>query len=100
MALSVVAVEPQVSMAINEFDRAIPALNTMRNVFVHMDEYALDGGDKKTIKRGMLQVSQWEYETFKWLDMELNTDDALKAAITLYEAIRNAFHSYKTLQNQ
>ena len=38
----------------------------------------------------MLQVGAWDGTTFRWLDVELNTDVALTESSTLFRAIKAA----------
>jgi hypothetical protein len=53
--------------AIAEFDAAVPMLSDMRNVAEHFDDYALDKGRNKGIKRGALEVGAFSDKEFEWL---------------------------------
>jgi hypothetical protein len=87
LARRVVAVRSSIQAAIDQFDGALPGLRTMRNVIEHLDEYGVDVGRQQEISRKQLQVGAWDGVTFRWLDMELNVDDAVSAGKALYLAV-------------
>jgi len=80
--------------ALQDFDRELSAVATMRNVGEHIDEYALDSDTRhhKNVDRTQLLVGAWNGTVFEWLGHELDIDKALAAAETLYGAIRAALH--------
>jgi hypothetical protein len=45
----------------------VPMLSDMRNVAEHFDDYALDKGRNKGIKRGALEVGAFSDKEFEWL---------------------------------
>jgi len=64
----------------------------MRNIGEHIDLYAIDHPKRHdpTISRSKLQVAAWDSHNYRWLGIELNTDDALAAGHRLYSALRQA----------
>jgi hypothetical protein len=90
LAKQVPAVEEHVQRALIEFDRAVPSLQTMRNVGEHVDVYALDRGRDKTISRRELQIGKWVGTTFHWLGAQLDIERAMTASEELLNAMRNA----------
>jgi hypothetical protein len=74
--------------ALAAFDHRLPGLVKMRNVGEHINHYLLGEGRAKNVPRGELQVSQWDGTIFSWLGVELNINDALSAAESLFEAVK------------
>jgi len=83
--------------AIEDFDSTLPNLKDMRDVWEHIDEYAVDAPTRrrKVVDRRELQVSCWDGKVFNWLGHDLDIDVALKAAEQLFDAIKRAVNSYK-----
>ena len=81
-----------IDKALQQFDNDLPGLGTMRNIGEHIDAYALDHPRRHdpTISRSLLQVAAWDDRNYRWLGIELNTDDALEAGQRLYRALRQA----------
>jgi len=78
--------------ALAEFDASLSALKKLRDVAEHVDDYAIDGGRDRSIKRQALEVSVLSMggSTLEWLGHEMNSDEALKAGQKLFDAIREA----------
>lgn len=98
LAAGVPELQPVLTEAIDQFDRALPGLNDMRNVGEHIDDYAVDQGRKKTIARQALEVSTLEEEgpTLHWLGAKLNAPEALEVSQHLFTAIKEASHVFQT----
>lgn len=96
LASHVPAVKEKLVTALKRFDDDIPGLKTMRNVGEHIDAYALDDDKRhhKNISRKSLQVGSWDGTTYEWLDMKLNVDDALQAAVELYQTVRRVLKDH------
>lgn len=92
IATHVPSVADTINKALQQFDNDLPGLGTMRNIGEHIDAYALDHPKRHdpTISRSMLQVAAWDDHNYRWLGIELNTNDALKAGQRLYRALRKA----------
>jgi hypothetical protein len=75
--------------AIARFDSALPGLKAMRDVSEHIDEYALDQGQRRNVSRQELEVSSLAEEgpTLNWLGSTLNASDALRSSQELFVAI-------------
>lgn len=82
--------DPAVRAAISDFDAKLPALQTMRNVGEHVEDYALDRGRDRTISRKQLQVGAFGADELVWLDQRLAADEALRGAEALFVAVRDA----------
>jgi hypothetical protein len=72
-----------------DFDDLIPALQTLRNVSEHIDEYNLDQGRDNTVSRR--QVQTWYIDSnesgnpvWGWLGHRLDVDASHRAARDLY----------------
>lgn len=87
------ASRPTIKRAIGAFDEALPHLHKMRNVGEHVDEYAIEKGHDRSVSRRALQVGRFDSTTLEWLGGDLNADDALVAAESLYRAIKDALGS-------
>ena len=83
LAMTVPRAHKEIERALAEFDQELPALQTMRNVGEHIEEYALDQGHDATISRRALQVGGWDGTTLSWLGDSLNVDKALASAEAL-----------------
>jgi hypothetical protein len=85
-AALIAAFEPDVNSAIAEFDRSLPDLAKMRNVGEHIDDYAADSPKRRhrDVSRTALQVGEFDGTVFSWLGGDLNIDEALRAAETIY----------------
>jgi hypothetical protein len=90
LAAKVPALASDIQKAIHEFDAAVPALKNMRDVAEHFDDYALDKGRTKSVRRAQLEVGSFNNTELEWLGYRLNADDALKAARRLFQKIKLA----------
>lgn len=83
--------------ALAQFDRALPDLKKMRDVAEHVDDYALDQGRQKAVRRQSLEVSTMEAEgpTLHWLQARLNAREASQASQTLFAAVKEASHLFR-----
>ena len=88
LAAKVPSINNDIQDAIKEFDAALPMLKEMRDVAEHFDDYALDRGRIKAIRRQALEVGVIGPTIFQWLRYELNADTALKAAQGLFRSIQ------------
>jgi len=71
-----------------EFDKSLPGLKEMRDAAEHIDDYAVDEGRIKAIKKSGLEVKLIEGTKYEWLGYELDINKALKSSEILFEAIR------------
>lgn len=79
-----------VTQALASFDEVLPDLKKLRDTAEHIDEYAVDRGRVKSIKRQSLEVSSLSMEgpTLEWLGFRLNTEEALDASQVLFRALK------------
>jgi hypothetical protein len=96
------ATEAAIESAIAEFDEALPDLRKkqslvqkLRNVGEHIDEYAVERGRDRNVRRRELQAGAVDATTLDWLGERLDSDDALAAAERLYGAIKDARSTYR-----
>jgi hypothetical protein len=79
----------EIRAVLDEFDEALPALRSMRDVGEHIDDYASDSSRRRhPVNRRQLQVEEWDGATLRWLDASLNVDDAMAAAEQLFAHLR------------
>jgi hypothetical protein len=90
LAAKVPSISDDMQKAIKEFDATLPMLKNMRDVAEHFDDYALDKGRLKAVRRQALEVGVIGSTIFQWLCHELNADTALKAAQNLFREIAQA----------
>jgi hypothetical protein len=90
LAAAVPAIRDHVQAALKEFDTQLPQLKTMRDVAEHFEDYALDRGRQKAIRRQQLEVGSLDGKSFEWLDHELDVNLAFEAGEVLFDAIRQA----------
>jgi hypothetical protein len=78
-----------VRAAIRAFSAAVPALNLMRNVGEHIDDYVLSSQRRRhgSVEPRQLEVATFDGRTVAWLGSELDVDEALAAAERLYRAL-------------
>ncbi|MGH8612143.1 MAG: hypothetical protein ACREYF_08905 [Gammaproteobacteria bacterium] len=81
---------PPVAQALAAFDAALPQLKKLRDTAEHIDDYAVDRGRVKSVKRQDLEVSSLTMEgpTLEWLGFRLNTEEALNASQALFESLK------------
>jgi hypothetical protein len=90
LATKIPVIADDILEAIREFDTTLPMLKNMRDVAAHFDDYAMDQGQRKDIKRKSLEVAVIGDTVFQWLGYELNADVALLAAQQLFASIKRA----------
>lgn len=97
LAAGVPELQPVMTEAIDQFDRALPGLKAMRDVGEHIDDYVLDRG-RTNISRQSLEVSTLEDRdpTLHWLGAKLNAPEALEASRQLFAAIQEASRAFQT----
>jgi hypothetical protein len=88
LATKVPSIKTDMEAALREFDAALPALNKMRNIAEHFDDYAMDVGRDSSVSRHSLEVGVVNETNFQWLDGELNSDVALASARRLFQALQ------------
>jgi hypothetical protein len=78
LAAKVPALKRAMKEAQKNFDAAVPALKTMRDIAEHFDEHAMDKGHySSSISRRSLEVAVIGDSVFQWLGHELNVDAAV-----------------------
>ena len=92
LAGRVAAVKDSLTVALQDFDHALPQLMRMRNVGEHIDDYAVDSPERrhKNVNRQALQVGTWDGTTYEWLGESLNVDLAHDVAQTLFAVVYSA----------
>jgi hypothetical protein len=90
LAASVPAAKVAMEVAIQQFDRNLPMLATMRNVGEHIDDYALDSEKRRHggVQRFALHVGSFDGTTYEWLGERFNIDEAFAAAAHLWKALQ------------
>jgi hypothetical protein len=90
--------------AIQAFDARLPWLKRLRDVFEHLEDYAVDSNLRKSdTSRRELQVWSWGENGMRWLGHDVDWKEALLAAKDLYGAVRAAndsFASQRTANDQ
>jgi hypothetical protein len=76
--------------ALLKFDTALPHLKVMRDVIEHVDDYALNKGKNKNVKRRSVEVGGYDDTVFQWLGHELNAHEAMEAAQSLFKDMQAA----------
>lgn len=96
LAASVPEVNLYLTIPLREFQSALPNLKRMRDVAEHFDDYAVDKGRLGDVKRQALEVSFMNEEgtVLSWLDVELNSREALVACQKLFAKITAASHLF------
>jgi hypothetical protein len=88
----------RVQQAIGVFDKRIPWLRRVRDVFEHLEDYAIDSDLRRTdTSRRELQVWEATDSGINFLGFEINWDDAHAAAEELYGAVKAAYASLPRL---
>jgi len=98
LACRVARAKDALSLALQNFDTALPQLSLMRNVGEHIDDYAVDSPKRrhKGVGRRGLQVHSWDGTTYQWLGESLNVDAAHDAAYTLLAAVSSAAKMWRS----
>lgn len=81
--------------AIQKFDARLPWLKRLRDVFEHLEDYAVDSDRRRTrSSRKELQVWVRGEKGLQWLGYDVNWHEAKLAAEDLYSAVINAYDSF------
>lgn len=84
-----------VRLAIDKFDKSLPWLRRIRDVFEHLEDYAVDSTSRRSsTSRGELQVWSLKENGMDWLGYDVNWKEALQAAMDLYAAVKAASDSF------
>lgn len=84
-----------VHLAINNFDARLPWLKRMRDVFEHLEDYAVDSNLKRSsTSRRELQVWSLTDNGIHWLGFDINWEESRAAAIELHASIKSAYDSF------
>lgn len=87
--------------AIENFDARLPWLKRLRDVFEHLEDYAIDSNLRKsTTSRRELQVWMADKNGLKWLGYDVNWEEAYMAAKDLYGAILAACKSFASQRDK
>lgn len=83
-----------VRSAIQAFDARLPWLKRLRDVFEHLEDYAVDSNLRRSdTSRGELQVWSFDENGMQWLDYDIDWKEARSAAKDLYGAVKTAYDS-------
>ena len=77
------------SSAINAFDKSLPDLRAIRNILEHIDEYRVGKGHNKNVPQNSFQTIIFDGDIIKWVNCEINLEDAIKASSDLFMAIKS-----------
>ncbi len=98
LAEGIPEIRSELTVALQEFDKALPHLKRMRDVSEHIDDYAIDRGRESSISRKQLEVSTVSNDdsssTIEWLGVQLNSLEALNASQRLFESIKGASRAF------
>jgi hypothetical protein len=87
----------RVRRAIETFDAKLPWLKRLRDVFEHLEDYAVNSDRRHTsTSRGELQVWSRGKDSMNWLGYDINWRDAHLAAQDLYKSVEAAYNSLVT----
>lgn len=89
LAACVPELEPRLAIAIKEFDDGLPGLRAMRNVAQHIDDYARDKGNNKSIGRKSLEVAIIGPTGLDWMGFSLKPTDAARVGAALFAAMES-----------
>ena len=90
IATAVPEAKQLVMEAIARFDGSLPGLKKFRDVAEHIDEYAVDSGRIRAVRRQDLEVSTFADNTLTWLGHSISSSEALRAGQALFAAIQAA----------
>ena len=83
-----------VDSAIKDFDDKLPWLKRLRDVFEHLEDYAVDSNSRRTkTSRAELQVWRADENGMDWLGYYIDWNKAMLAAEDLYKALKKAYDS-------
>ena len=83
-----------VRSAIQAFDARLPWLKRLRDVFEHLDDYAVDSNLRRSdTSRKELQVWSFDENGMQWLGYDIDWKEARSAAKDLYGTVKTACDS-------
>jgi hypothetical protein len=77
------------SSAIEVFDKNLPDLRAVRNILEHIDEYRVGKGRNKNVPKGSFQTFILDDDSVKWVNYEINLEQAINASSDLFRAIKS-----------
>ena len=81
--------------AIDEFDNKLPWLNRLRDVFEHLEDYAVDSTSRRSsTSRCELQVWSSNEDGMNWLGYNVNWEKAYEAAKDLYATVKEVSDAF------
>ncbi len=84
-----------VRSAIQSFDNRLPWLKRLRDIFEHLEDYAVDSNLRRSdTSRRELQVWSADEKGMQFLGYDLDWERALSAAEELYSAVKSAHDSF------
>lgn len=87
--------------AIDEFDARLPWLKRLRDVFEHLEDYAVDSNLRhSSTSRRELQVWSLGEDGLNWLGFDVDWNEAHLAANDLYAAVKAAYDTLATQAKQ
>ena len=90
-----------VRRAIRTFDDRLHWLKRLRDVFEHLEDYAVDSNRRRSsTSRCELQVWSAGKNGMTWLGFEVNWKEAYEAAQALYAAVKAAYDSLTPKEGQ
>lgn len=82
----------EIRAAIQRFEDRMPWLKQLRDVFEHLEDYAVDSNRRRTaVSRRYLQVWSGTENGMNWMGHEINFKAAIDAGSELYKAVQNAY---------
>jgi len=83
-----------VRYTIDAFDARLPWLKRVRDVFEHLEDYAVDSNLRRSsTSRRELQVWSRHEDGLDWLGYDIDWNEAHVAAKELYAAVKSAYYS-------
>lgn len=83
-----------VRSSVQAFDARLPWLKRLRDVFEHLEDYAVDSNLRGSdTSRRELQVWSADERGMQWLGYDVDWKEALAAAKDLYGAVKTAYDS-------
>ena len=64
-------------------------LRAVRNILEHIDEYRVGKGHNKNVPKVSFQTFTLDDDSIKWLNYEINLEQAIKASGDLFMAIKS-----------
>ena len=76
------------SVKINQFDKKLPDLRTVRNILEHIDEYRVGKGKNKSVPASTFQTICFSNDCVRWVEYEINLKSAISASQELFASIQ------------